>query len=166
MTTTIHESKAGFIANPDSGKVAPEATASLANGRARVSSGPFNWDVDLPPVVGGGNQAPSPTAYLLGALAACAVAFVNDMLAPEFAVVLDDVSAEARCSTDLAGLVGVEGVDPRLFSIAMDVTITSPSPAENVRALEEAWLARCPIFLALSEANAVDVTFHLERSAS
>jgi uncharacterized OsmC-like protein len=166
MTTTIEESKAGFIDNPDSGKVAPKAVAALANGRARVSSGPFNWDVDLPPVVGGGNQAPSPTAYLLGALAACAVAFVNDTLAPEFDVVLDDLSAEARCTTDIAGLVGVDGVDPRLFTIGMDVTITSSSPAENIEALKTAWLARCPIYLALSEPNDVDVTFHVERSAS
>lgn len=166
MTATIQEAKAGFVDNPASGKVAPKVLATLANGRARVSSGPFNWDVDLPPVVGGGNQAPSPTAYLLGALAACAVAFVNDALAPEFDVLLDDLSAEARCTTDIAGLVGVDGVDPRLFAIAMDVTITSSSPAENVDRLKAAWLARCPIYLALGEPNDVVVTFHLERPES
>jgi len=166
MTATIEESRASFTDNPDSGKAAPKAMATLANGRARVSSGPFNWDVDLPPVVGGGNQAPSPTAYLLGALAACAVAFVNDALAPEFDVDLDDLTAEARCTTNIAGLVGVDGVDPRLFTIAMDVTITSSSPRQNIEALQAAWLARCPIYLALREANDVAVTFHVEGAES
>ena len=46
--------------------------ATLANGRARLSAGPFNWDADLPAALGGENLAPSPTAYLLGALAGCA----------------------------------------------------------------------------------------------
>lgn len=160
--STIEQARTSFAADPASGKVAPKAVATLADGRARVAAGPFGWDVDLPPVVGGGNQAPSPTAYLLGALAACAVAFVADTLAPEFGVELDDLSAEARCTTDIAGLVGVDGSDPRLLGIALDVTVTSPSPTDSVTALEQAWLERCPIFLALTEPNAVAVSFHHE----
>lgn len=160
--STIDQARSSFAADPASGRVAPKAVATLADGRARVAAGPFGWDVDLPPVVGGGNAAPSPTAYLLGALAACAVAFVADTLAPEFGVELDDLSAEARCSTDLAGLVGVEGSDPRLLGLALDVTVTSSSPADAVAALEQAWLVRCPIYLALSEPSAVAVSFHHE----
>ena len=66
-------------------------TATLANGQARLSAGAFNWDADLPAVLGGENLAPSPTAYLLGALAGCAVAFLRDTLAPQFGVEIDDV---------------------------------------------------------------------------
>ena len=81
-------------------------TATLVNGHARLSAGPFNWDADLPPAIGGGNLAPSPTAYLLGALAGCGVAFLRDTLAPQFDVELDDVTAVASASSDARGLLG------------------------------------------------------------
>jgi hypothetical protein len=80
-----------FTAEPDTARSAPAVTASLINGRARLSAGPFNWDADLAPAIGGRNHAPSPTAYLLGALAGCAVAFVHDTVAPQLGLQLDDV---------------------------------------------------------------------------
>lgn len=164
MSTTIQDTVQKFTADPQAGRVAPTVQASLANGRARVSSGPFNWDADLPPVVGGENQAPSPTAYVLGALAACAVAFVNDTLAPEFGVEVEDLSAEARCATDLGGLVGVAGADPRLKDFTLSIVLTSSSPADSIDALQQAWLARCPVYLALMEPSGVDVAFETRRA--
>lgn len=156
---TISEAVRQFTADPDSGRGRPKAGAALANGRARVTAGPFNWDVDLPPAIGGGNQAPSPTAYLLGALAACAVAYVADTLAPEFEVSIDDLSATASCATDLAGLVGIDGADPRLGALRLEVAIDSPSDPERIAALESAWRERCPIYLALVEATSVIAVF-------
>src|SRR6266487_2881427 len=67
--SVIKDSTQRFMAEPSAARSAPAVTASLVNGRARLSAGPFNWDADLPPAVGGENSAPSPTAYLLGALA-------------------------------------------------------------------------------------------------
>lgn len=159
MTTTLEQSVQKFTSDPHAGRVSPAAQATLANGWARVSSGPFNWDADLPATVGGQNQAPSPTAYVLGALAACAVAFVNDTLAPEFGVEIEDLSAEARCATDLAGLVGVDGADPRLTDLALTISLTSSSPEDSVDALRQAWLDRCPVYLALMEPSHVTVDF-------
>jgi DNA-binding CsgD family transcriptional regulator len=71
-----------FATDPDQARSAPAVTASLVNGRAGLSAGPFNWDANLPAAIGGENLAPSATAYLLGALAGCAVAFIHDTLAP------------------------------------------------------------------------------------
>src|ERR687890_20957 len=96
----LEGSVARFTADPEAGKARPAVTAELVNGRARLSSGPFNWDADLGIGLGGGNLAPSPTAYLLGALAGCAVAFLADTLAPEFGVEVDDITAVARCASD------------------------------------------------------------------
>ena len=70
--TELDESIRTFTADPVSGRTRPSVTATLLNGHARMSAGPFNWEADLPASVGGGNHAPSPTAYLLGALGACA----------------------------------------------------------------------------------------------
>jgi uncharacterized OsmC-like protein len=159
MSITYTDAVQKLASDPAAGQVSPSAEATLANGRARVSSGPFNWDVDLAPVVGGENQAPSPTAYLLGALASCAVVFISDTLAPEFGVQIDTLHARASCSTDLAGLLGIDGRDPRLARIAVQITLGTSSPQPAVEALQAAWLDRCPIYLSLVEACAVEVTF-------
>jgi uncharacterized OsmC-like protein len=159
MTTTLADSIARFTADPSSGQISPSVTAILANGHARVSAGPFNWDSDLPPTVGGHNEAPSPTAYLLGALAGCAGAFISATRAAQFDVELEEVSATASCNTNLAGLFGVEGADPVLRGITIDIRIVSPSPADRVSAMQEAWLQRCPVYLALRDANPVQVSF-------
>jgi uncharacterized OsmC-like protein len=158
--SSVHDAEQTFAADPDAGRVTPRVSATLANGRARVSTGPFNFDVDLPAAVGGGNQAPSPTAYLLGALASCAVAFIADTLAPQFDVRIEELSAEAHCTTDLAGLFGLDGRDPRLNSVTLDISLRSPSPVASVKAMQRAWLDRCPVYLALREASAVTVQFN------
>jgi uncharacterized OsmC-like protein len=150
-----------FSADRQAGRTTPAVSAALANGHVRLSAGPFNWDANLPVGIGGGNQAPSPTAYLLGALAGCAVAFVYDTLAPEFGVDVDDLSATARCESDLAGLLDIDGAVPDLQALTLDIELVSPSPADKVDALRRAWLERCPIYLALLRPN--DVTVDLRR---
>ncbi len=156
-TIQVHIDK--FTAEPAAGRIAPKVTATLDNGRARLAAGPFGWDSDLPASVGGTNEFPSPTAYLLGALAGCAVAFINDTLAPQFDVEITDLSAAASCSADLGGLLGIAGTRPDLGDLGIEISISSPSPTDRVDALQQAWLDRCPIYLALRDANAVAAVF-------
>ncbi len=153
--STISETEQRFRADPAAARGTPTVTATLANGRARLSAGPFNWDADLPASIGGTNLAPSPTAYLLGALAGCAVAFLNDTLAPQFGVRIDAITAVARCPTDLGGLLGIDGVSPELATIELDVEVTTPDGDEKTGPLFEAWKERCPIYLGLLKPNSV-----------
>jgi len=155
LTVRISESVAKFRADPTAGVTTPSVTATLLNGHARLSSGPFNWESDLGPAVGGENLAPSPTAYLLGALAACGVVFLRDTLAPLFDVTLDDVQATATCRADVAGLLGIEGTNSALEQIELSITVSSTDPAERLDAMFAAWKERCPIYLALINPNAV-----------
>lgn len=157
-TSLIAETEARFRADPSAAKSSPAVTASLVNGRARLSAGPFNWDADLPPSLGGENLAPSPTAYLLGALAGCAVAFLNDTLAPRFDVAIDDVTAVARCSSDIRGLIGIEDVASDLTDLALEIRVSSGSPKQNVDAMLAAWTERCPIYLALLKPQSIALT--------
>lgn len=159
-STALTDAIARFTADPSAGRISPTVTASLADGRAHLSAGPFTWDSDLAPALGGHNEAPSPVAYLLGGLAGCAVAFLANTLAPQFGVEIEEASATARCINDLAGVLGVEGTDPALSGIAVEIRVSSPSPAERVAAMQEAWLQRCPVYLALRDANPIDVTFN------
>jgi uncharacterized OsmC-like protein len=156
--TILAETEARFRADPSAAKSTPTVTASLVNGRARLSAGPFNWDADLPAALGGENLAPSPTAYLLGALAGCAVAFLHDTLAPAFGVKIDDVSAIARASSDARGLLGLDGVPPDLGDMALDIKVSSTSPKDRVDAMLAAWQERCPIYLALLKPNSIALT--------
>lgn len=163
-STVISATEEKFRADPASARSAPAVTAILENGRARISAGAFNWDSDLPNVLGGDNLAPSPTAYLLGALAGCAVAFMRDTLAPQFGVELDEVTAVARCSSDMRGLLGIDGVAPDLAGLAIDISLTSSAPQDRLDALYQAWLERCPIFLALTRPLPVDARLTITAS--
>lgn len=156
--TVFAETEAKFRADPAKARSTPTVTASLINGRARLSAGPFNWDADLPATLGGENLAPSPTAYLLGALAGCAVAFLNDTLAPQFEVEITDVTAVAKCSTDQRGLLALEGVAPDLADLALEIRVSSPSSQDRVDAMLAAWRERCPIYLALIKPQKVTLT--------
>jgi uncharacterized OsmC-like protein len=156
-TTRLTESVERLRADPTSGITRPAVTATLLNGHARLSSGPFNWESDLGPAVGGENLAPSPTAYLLGALAGCGAIFLRDTLAPQFGVTLTDVEATASCQADIGGLLGIEGADPALVEIALSLRITSPDPAERVDSMVAAWRERCPIYLVLMRPNPVSL---------
>ena len=149
----ISETEARFAADPGAARSIPTVTATLANGRARLSAGPFNWDADLAPAIGGGNLAPSPTAYLLGALAGCAVALIHDTLAPQFGVRIDDITAVARATADSRGLLGMDGVAPDLSDLELEIRVTSPDRPEQTEPMLEAWRARCPIYLALLKPN-------------
>ncbi len=155
MTSVLMETGARFRADPTAGRTTPAVTATLADGRAHLSAGPYNWEADLPLSIGGTNVAPSPTAYLLGALAACGIVFISDTLAPEFGVTVNGVTAVARCRADLAGLVGIEGAVPDLTDLEIEITVNTPDPHSKTGPMLDAWQRRCPIFLALRNPNAV-----------
>jgi uncharacterized OsmC-like protein len=160
MTDVLIETAARFRTDPTAGRTAPAVTATLEGGRARLSAGAFSWEADLPPSLGGSNAAPSPTAYLLGALAGCGVAFLNDTLAPEFGVTIRGITAVARCRADLAGLVGVEGAAPDLSDLELEIRIDTPDPESKTGPMFEAWQRRCPVYLALRNPNVV--ALHVE----
>jgi len=161
VTSLISQTEDRFRADPAAALAKPAVTATLANGRARLSAGNFNWEADLGPAIGGQNLAPSPTAYLLGALAGCAIAFLNDTLAPQFGVEISDLSAVAGCTSGSRGLLGMDGVSPDLSELRLEITVTSPSDRSRVDAMLAAWEERCPIYLAIRKPNPVTFSAHL-----
>ena len=123
----ISQTEEKFRADPAAAKSTPSVTATLVNGRARLSAGAFNWEADLGLALGGQNLAPSPTAYLLGALAGCAVAFAARQ----------------------------DGVAPDLTEIGLEILVVSPDPDDRIQPMLRAWEQRCPIYLALQKPNAI-----------
>ena len=80
---------------PEKAQVSPVVKAETDGAQALVEAGPFSWQTDLPPPLGGENKAASPTALLMGALAGCAAVFIRDALAPQLGVRVKSVHAES-----------------------------------------------------------------------
>ena len=140
----------------------PTVRARSEGSQAIFEAGSFSWQSDLPPSLGGGNAYPSPTAYLLSALAGCAVVFIRDTLAPQFEVQVDGVSAVAQCEADSRGVLGMGNVIPDLQNLQITVTIQSPDPEAKVQELYEVWKERCPILLALMKPQVVSTKLEVQ----
>jgi len=105
-----------FSKEPEAARSAPAVAGRVVDGRAELSVGSFTWYADLPAALGGTNTAPSPTAYLLGALAG---------------------------------------------SVEVEITVVSSEPKSRLDVLYQAWLERCPIYLALLKPTSVAARFTL-----
>lgn len=158
-TETIEATINAWTTEPEKALGSPVVTARAEDSQAVIQAGPFTWRADLPPALGGTNQAPSPTALLLGALAGCAVVFVRDTLAPQLGIRVDAVEATVRCETDARGLLGLAGADPDLRRLSLAVSVDSPDGPDAVARIATVWQQRCPIYLALTKPIDVDLTF-------
>lgn len=158
-TETISATVAEWTKEPAKALGAPVVTARADGAQAVIQAGAFTWRADLPPALGGGNEAPTPTAMLLGALAGCAVVFVRDTLAPQLGIRVTAVEATARCQTDARGLLGMDGAAPDLGGLSLDVSVTSPDGEDAVTRIAHVWQERCPIYLALTKPADVALSF-------
>lgn len=146
--------------HPEKAQVRPAVTARADGSRAVIKAGSFSWPADLPGSLGGSNQAPSPTLLLLGALAGCAVVFIRDTLGPLLNVPISDVRATARCRADFRGLLGLDGAPPDLEDIELAIEIVSPDE-RGAHSVLQAWLERCPVYLALTGPAKVATTIEI-----
>jgi len=158
-TETISATVSEWTKNPEKARGAPAVTARAEESQAVIQAGAFSWRADLPPALGGTNEAPTPTALLLGALAGCAVVFVRDTLAPQLGIAVTAVDATARCETDARGLLGIGGAEPDLGGVSLEVSVESPDGADAVARIADVWQQRCPIYLALSKPTDVALSF-------
>jgi len=71
----IEETIRLWQAQPNKAKGKPMVIARSEGNKAVMEHGSFSWGTDMPLPLGGTNEAPSPTALLLSALAGCAVVF-------------------------------------------------------------------------------------------
>ena len=151
-TETLETTMKFWSESPESAMSHPTVTARSNGSGVQLQSGRFQMMLDLPPALGGANEAPSPTAFLLSALAGCAVAFIQNVLAPQLGVRVYKVAARASCDSDLRGLLGSPEATPELQNLRLDLEVESPDGEEAVCRLVDVWQERCPTFLALTGA--------------
>jgi uncharacterized OsmC-like protein len=164
QTETIRQTVRLFEEQPEKARTKPTVKAHTDGSQAVMEAGPFSWNSDLPEPLGGTNQAPSPTALLLSALAGCAVVFIRDTLAPQLGVRVDVVEATAQCEADARGLLSMTGAEPDLQNIQLDIRVQSPDSESEVQKVYEAWQERCPIYLALTKAMNVSLNTETTRA--
>jgi uncharacterized OsmC-like protein len=160
----IEETVRLWQAQPENAKGKPTVIARAEGSKAVMEHGSFSWRTDMPVPLGGTNEAPSPTALLLSALAGCAVVFIRDTLAPQLGVTLDAIEATAECVTDARGLLGMNGVAPDLSNVGLTITLQSSEPEDALRRVYQAWQERCPVYLALTKALPVATSLEIKRA--
>lgn len=151
-------------ADPSKAKGKPSVNGRSDGTQAVLEFGSFSWHCDLPQPLGGSGAAPSPTALLLSALAGCAVVFIRDTLGPQLGVRIEAVRAAAQCEADSRGLLGMPDAVPDLQNVQLTVQIQSPDSEDKVRELQQVWLERCPIYLALTKPVHVKTNFEINGS--
>ena len=129
----IEETVRLWQAKPDKAKGKPMVIARAEGSKAVMEHGSFSWRTDMPVPLGGTNEAPSPTALLLSALAGCAVVFIRDTLAPQLGVTVDAIEATAQCETDARGLLGMNGIAPDVRNVGLSIAIRSPEDEHAVQ---------------------------------
>lgn len=161
-STIIKETISVFEKEPEKAKGNPVVKARTDGEQAVLEAGPFTWRVDLPTALGGKNEAPSPTALLLGALAGCAAAFIKDTLAPQLGVRVESIQATAQCKTDAKGLLGFEGAIPDLQDLELTIDLKSPDGEDKLQELYRTWQERCPVYLALIKPVSIRTSLRIE----
>lgn len=119
----------------------------------------FVAEGDHPAVLCGGDNAPSPTEYLLSALAACITAGIAN-IASARQIKLNAVNVKVEGDIDLQGLLGLDDqVRNGYQSIRATVQIDGDAEAAKLAKVVEQSIARSAVFDMLK--NGTDVTVEM-----
>jgi uncharacterized OsmC-like protein len=111
---------------------------------AQVGSG-YQFRVDEPESLGGGNVAPNPVEYALAALGSCQ-AITYRFWAAHLGITLDSVHVEVEGDLDVRGFFGLDDTVRAGFgSVRVGVRVTGPETAERYQELAAAVDAHCPV---------------------
>jgi putative redox protein len=137
---------AALVQHPEQAVATFSAGSRGQNGlHRRVTVRNFNFDVDEPQVLGGGDSAPNPVEYALAALATCQE-ITYRLHAAALGIPLREVSVQLEGDLDLRGFFGVDdGVRPGFKEIRGSVRFDSPATPEELQRLKTVVDAHCPV---------------------
>lgn len=110
-----------------------------------VRAGEFQFLIDEPAGFGGGNKAPSPVAYLLGAIAGCVTA-IGVQAAKELGVAITKLNPTVTGKINSESFLGISRSERSGFSeIAISLDLESDAGADQLIQWEKAVRERCPV---------------------
>jgi uncharacterized OsmC-like protein len=125
-------------------------------GEERSHERSFSFDADHPAVLVGRDNGPTPTEYVLHALACCLTAGIANIAAAR-GVRLTEVHSTVSGDIDLNGILGLDpNVRNGYQGITVRFMIRGDAPAEKLRAIVEQSRARSAVFDIIT--NQVPVT--------
>jgi len=141
-----------------------EATAvSTTDTGLTVQAREFEWLVDEPESLGGGNSGPNPVEYVLGALLGCLNVVVH-LVAKERGVKLTSFSATARGNLDPSKFLGTNmNVRAGYDTVKVTIEVEGDADAGELNEIARIAESRCPVSDNL--ANITDVTIEMVKKA-
>jgi uncharacterized OsmC-like protein len=136
-----------------------EATAvSSSETGLTVTARDFQWLVDEPPSLGGGDIGPNPVEYVLGALLGCLNVVVH-LVAKEQGVTLTSFTASAKGELDPSKFLG-KVTDGRAGYSAIAVKIEVEGDADQAKLDEIVAISetRCPVSDNLAHITPISIT--------
>ncbi|PKQ18322.1 MAG: osmotically inducible protein C [Actinobacteria bacterium HGW-Actinobacteria-8] len=135
-----------------------EATAvSTSDTGLTVKARDFEFIVDEPQSLGGGDTGPNPVEYVLGALLGCLNVVVH-LVAKEHGVTLTSFTATARGDLDPAKFLG-KSMDGRAGYTGIEVDIEVEGDADTAKLEEIVRISetRCPVSDNIANVTAVSI---------
>jgi uncharacterized OsmC-like protein len=118
----------------------------------------YAYDADHPAVLVGRDEAPTPTEFLLHALAGCLTAGIGAIAAAR-GITLYEVESTVEGDIDLLGLLGLsEGVRNGYEGIRISFKIRGDAPEEKLRQLVERSRDRSAVYDVLSNGTPVSIS--------
>ena len=149
-------------ANPDKCAVKVKADSQLVEGfMSRVKAREFDIVVDQNKGMGGTDQGPRPSEYVLAALAACHEVTYR-LYADALGIPLEEVSVSVTGHSDARGFFGIDDSVRAGFShITGEIKVQSSASDQELERLREAVNQHCPVLDDLR--NPVSVELNLVR---
>jgi len=140
------EKRAVLSANPEKCAVTVSADSQLVEGfMSRVKARSFDIVVDQNKGMGGTDQGPRPSEYVLAALAACHEVTYR-LYADALEIPLEEVSVSVTGHSDARGFFGLENSVRAGFShITGEIKVETKASDEELERLREAVNQHCPV---------------------
>ena len=105
----------------------------------------FDFVIDEPEKLGGGDTAPTPMEYVTGALGGCFNVTI-ELIAQEFGLSPEDVEVNCESVVDHRGLFGTAEVSPHFQNVKVDINLKIEMPNELREDFKGTCLKRCPVY--------------------
>lgn len=145
--------------NPDKCRVTVRADSKLVEGfMSRVKARDFEIVVDQNKGMGGSDQGPRPSEYVLAALAACHEVTYR-LYADALSIALESVSVSVTGHSDARGFFGLDDSIRAGFShVTGEIRVRSSASDEDLERLRNAVNQHCPVLDDLTRPVAVELT--------
>lgn len=140
----------------------PAAALDLAKGSARLDQGftcTYSQDghsvtMDMPEVMGGGGEGPSPGFYGRAGLTGCLAIGIR-MSANREGIDINAIEVDVEQDFDNRGMFGVPGCPAQPIETRLKILIDSPAPAEVLDRLVARTLEHDPWYLAFRDSQRI-----------